>query len=395
MAEQRAAFLQLWVDGQPMTDARGRVSRLEVDERTDDASSFHLSLDMAPTDAGDWDALADGRFALLKRITISFGLGLPDSEAPDVQDVVFDGYITAVEPYFGPSRVPDSSLEVYGLDASCLMHLEERTRSFSGLSDAGIVRQLYGEYGFALDVQETAPVRDPARAVVLQRGTDAALVRWLARRNGYEAFVERKQGPVGAGANAAAECVGHFHLPRPDGPKQPDLSLIPRSTPSVIELKARWESHRPTELRGEHIDERTRRIRSAVVTAPRFPRMGTTSRADILKARMAAVLPRRPQTKAVGLQFVDVPHDVPEVENLAWADYREADWLAEANGTVQGLRYERILRARRPVGLVGAGKLMDGTWYVRGARHRWVWAEALARYEVDVDLARDALNGVA
>ncbi|RYZ31927.1 MAG: hypothetical protein EOO72_16075, partial [Myxococcaceae bacterium] len=147
MAEQRAAFLQLWIDGQPMTDARGRVTRLEVDERTDDASSFHLSLDMAPTDAGDWDALADGRFALLKRVTISFGLGAPDSEAPDVQEVVFDGYITAVEPYFGPSRVPDSSLEVYGLDASCLMHLEERTRSFSGLSDAGIVRQVYGEYG--------------------------------------------------------------------------------------------------------------------------------------------------------------------------------------------------------------------------------------------------------
>lgn len=395
MATQRGAFLNVWIDGQAMTDARSRVLRLEVDERADDASSFHASLDMAPTDSGDWDALADGRFALLKRITIGFGLGDPDGDAPDVQDVVFDGYITAVEPTFGRARVPDSSLELYGLDASCLMHLEERTRSFSGLSDAGIVRQIYGEYGFALDVQETAPVRDETRGVILQRGTDAELIRMLARRNGFEAYVERATGPVQTGGNAAKECVGHFHLPRPDGTAQPALELMPLATPSLMELKARWESHRPTELHGAHIDERTRRIRSAVVDKPRYGKMGTTGRADILKARLPAILPKRPQTVAVGLQYADVPHDVPEVENLAWADFREADWLAEASGVVQGLRYPKILRARRPVGLTGAGKLMDGTWYVRAARHRWIWDEETSRYEVDVELARNGLNGAA
>ena len=118
MAQQRSAFLDLWVDGVRMDDAMGRVLRLEVDERADDASSFHLSLDMAPTDAGDWDALADGRFGLLHRVTIGFGVGEPDGSTPDVREVVFDGYITAVEPVFGPSRVPDSSLELYGLRRS-------------------------------------------------------------------------------------------------------------------------------------------------------------------------------------------------------------------------------------------------------------------------------------
>jgi hypothetical protein len=393
--EQKTAFLQIWVDGAKMDDALGRVLRVEVDERSDEASSFHLSLDMAPTDQQDWDMLADDRFRLLHRMTIAFGIGGPDAKAPDTQDVVFDGYITAVEPSFGPARVPDSTLELYGLDASCLMHLEEKTRSFSGMSDADIARQIYGEYGFGADVQDTQPVRDPDRGVILQRGTDAELIRMLARRNGFEAYVERAPGPVSAGGNPGSEVVGHFHLPRTDGAPQPAMALMPVATPSVVELKARWESHRATEVHGAHIDERTRRIRSATVDKPRFPRMGKTSRADILTARLPAILPKQKDLKGVGLAYADVPHDTPEVDNLAWSDYLGADWLAEATGTLQGLRYPAVLRARRPVALTGAGKLMDGNWYVRTARHRWLWDDELVKYEVDIELLRDALNGVA
>ena len=395
MGKQRSAFLDLWLDGVKMEDAVGRVLRLEVDERADDASSFHLSLDMAPTQADDWDALADPRFGLLHRVTVGFGTGEPDATAPAVREVVLDGYVTAVEPVFGPARVPDSSLELYGLDASCLMHFEERTRAFAGLSDAGIAKQVYREYGFEVDVQETGPVREERRGVVLQRGTDAELLRMLARRNGYEAFVAPGPGPVRAGAAAARDNVGHFHLPRPELPPQPDLTLMPVATPSLVSLRARWESHRPTEVRAAHIDERTRRIRSASVTTSRLKKLGSTTRADILAARMAAILPKRPQTRGVGLQLADVPHEAREVENLAWSDFREADWLAEASGVVQGLRYPGVLRARRPVGVKGAGRTLDGTWYVRAARHRWTWDAPQPKYEVDVELARNALNQVA
>jgi hypothetical protein len=394
-ARQRTAFLRLWIDGARMEDALGRVLRVEVDERSDEASSFHLSLDMAPTDRQDWDMLADERFRLLHRVTIALGVGALDAEAPEVEDVVFDGYITAVEPSFGPARVPDSTLELYGLDASCLMHLEEKTRSFDGKTDSDIVKQVYGEYGFGVDVQDTKTVRDARRGAIVHRGTDAELIRTLARRNGFEAYVERAPGPVHAGGNPGKEVVGHFHLPRTDAQAQPAMTLMPVTSPSLIELKARWESHRATEIRGAHIDERTRRIRSTVVSAPRFPRMGKTSRADILSARLPAILPKQKDLKGVGLQLADVPHDASEVGNLAWSDYLGADWLAEATGTVQGLRYPRVLRARRPVGLSGAGRLMDGTWYVKTARHRWVWDDEMVKYEVDVDLCRDALNGVA
>jgi hypothetical protein len=389
-------YLDVWIDGASMADAAGLIRRLEVDERADDVSSFSMTLDQAPGD-GDWTALGDGRFQLLHRITIGFGLGDQTSNAPATKDVVFDGYITAVEPVFGVDRMSDSSLELSGLDASCVMHLEERQRRFEGMADSDIVKQIYGEYGFATPadtIEATKPTRDPNRGTMLQRGTDADFIRMLARRNGFEAYVERAPGAVKDGAAAAAECNGHFHRPRPDQTVQPTLSLTPHQAPTLIEMRARWESHRPAEIRADHIDERSRRIRSATITAPRFPRMGKTGRGDIIKSRLAAIVPKRADLVATGLAYVDVPHDETEVGNLAWSDFLAADWLVAATARVRAAMYPQILRARRPVDVKGAGKLLDGTWYIKSVRHRWIWDDEQNEYELDTEMVRDALNEV-
>jgi hypothetical protein len=393
MAQQNDVWLTLWIDGEPYEDTTGRVLELEVDERTDEASSFRLSLDMT-SEQGDWDLLADGRFALLHQIAIELGIGPTGATAPSDKAFVFQGYITAVEPRFGEKRVPDTSLELFGLDASCLMHLEERTRAWPDTTDADIVKTIYQSYGFSVDVTPTTTPRTSERGPLVQRSTDAEFVRMLARRNGVEAYVERTSDPMAKGAASGQEVVGHFHLPRLDATTQPVLELMPRTTPSLLELRARWDSHRPAAVLGSHIDERTRRLNSTKMDTPRYKRLGTTSRADILAQRLPVVLPSQPSAASVGLQFVDVPWAQTEVEDLAWADFREADWLVEAEGRVEGLRYPTVLRARRPVSVTGAGSLLDGTWYVRRTCHRWARNDADKRYEVSVDLARNALNGV-
>lgn len=397
MASEAIPYLDVWIDGKPMSDAEGTVRRVEVDERADDVSSFHMVLAMAPGE-GDWGRLDDGRFALLHRVTIGFGVGPPDKPTPDAKEVVFDGYVTAVEPCFGVDRSSESTLELHGLDASCLMHLEERQRRFEGMPDSEIVKQIYGEYGFSTGgdaIEATAPSRDPERGTMLQRGTDADFIRMLARRNGFEAYIERAPGPVAESAAAAAECVGHFHRPRPDRDKQPTLALTPHQTPTLIEMKARWESHRPTAIQVDHMDERTRRLQSSRVTEPRWKRMGKTGRAAIIQERLAAILPGRADLVPVGLQHVDVPHQEAEVGNLAWSDFLAADWLVEATARVRAVRYPTILRARRPVDVQGAGKLLDGDWYVKTVRHRWSWEDEENQYELDAGLVRDALNGAA
>ncbi len=392
-ATERTAYLTVWIDGQLWPEALGRVQHLRLEERADDATSFQMTIDMAPTE-GDWEPLNDGRFALLHRVTFQIGIGAEEGQSVDGQAVLFDGYITVVEPIFGEGRMPDSRLELYGLDASCLMHLEEKTKNWQAMADSDVVTQIYQSYGFDVDVDPTAPVRDDTRGTMIQRGTDAEFIRMLAKRNGYEAWVEPKAGQPQAGASVANQITGHFHLPRVDQPSQPSLGLTPLYSPVVTEFRARWESHHPTLIRTQHLDERTRRIRSSDVSVSRIKKLGTTGRGDILAARLSAVLPQQPTAQLIGLQYTDVPHDVPEVENLAWSDFLEADWLVKGRGTIDGLRYAQVLRARKPVDLVGAGQLLDGTWYVKSCLHKWDWDTKNPTYHVDVELERNALNGV-
>jgi hypothetical protein len=392
--EQRQSFVSVWIDGASMDDFDDRVQRLEVTERAMDASSFRMVMSMAPSDQGTWDLMDDERFELMRRITIAFGLGPYRSTEPETLTVVFDGYITSVEPYFGPHRVPDSTLEVAGLDASCLMHFEARPREWKGQSDADIVRTIYQSYGFATDVPDTAPTRHGHTASLLQRTTDAEFVRMLARRNGFECYVEPDDSEVEAKNHPDAHVIGHFHPPRLELDPQPALTLMPRTHPSLIELRARWDSHRPTTIVSRHIDPRSRRIQTAIQDKPRLKQLGKHTRHDLLREKLAP-LTRKATLNPIGLQHSHVPHHETELRSLAWADYLDSNWLAEATGKVQGLRYEQIIRARRPVDIQGCGELMDGPWYVRSACHMWKQNEPTQSYEIDIELVRNALGPVA
>ncbi|GAA3389416.1 phage late control D family protein [Cryptosporangium minutisporangium] len=423
---QRRPVLRLWLDGVPLEKLGDWVLQVEVEERCDEASSLRLSVDLSPIHgsdaAGDWDALERGSFAadaavpdfgLLRRVTVQFGLESDDPDGPEISSTVFDGYLTAVEPVFGEARVPDSRLELTGVDASCLMHFETVTRTWSDLTDVQIAREIFTRYGFAVvdagkpgaTLEDGGLDRPGARAVLVQRATDAEFLRMLARRNGFEAYVAPGPGPVTAGPHPAGSVVGHFHSPAVALPEQPALALFPRDAPTLASFRARYDSHQPTRIMGWHIDEQTRLLQRVTVSDPGYRRMGSHSRADVLATRLAAIQPVRHGTsptpmESVDVQTSDVPHSAAEVTALARAELRLIDWFAAGTGTVLCERYPVILRAGRPIGLTGAGHLLDGSWYVRAVRHRWgvdpdeaTVEQSIRRYEADVTLVRNALGG--
>ena len=41
------------------------------------------------------------------------------------------------------------------------------------------------------------------------------------------------------------------------------------------------------------------------------------------------------------------------------------------------------------------GGTLDGTWYVKLVRHCWTWDDEQDQYELETELVRDGLNGVA
>ncbi|SDZ14769.1 hypothetical protein SAMN05444365_10621 [Micromonospora pattaloongensis] len=426
---QRRPELRLWLDGRPVQRPGDWVLQLEVEERSDEASSLRLVVDMSPIagdrGAGDWDVLEHASFAedllipdfrLLRRVTVEFSLvsDVPDDEP--IAGVVFDGYLTAVEPVFGESRVPDSRLELTGLDASCLMHFETVTRTWADITDAQIATEIYRKYGFAVtgpgaagrgtSVEDGGLDRPLRRAVLVQRATDAEFLRLLARRNGFETYVEPGQGPVREGPHPGDTLTGHFRSPSVEPPEQPPLELFPRDAPSLIAFRARYDSHQPTRVLGWHIDEQSRRLRRTDVGDPGYRRMGTHSRADVLAERLGAIRPVRVATsqhptQSADLQTTDVPHSDAELDALARAQLRLVDWFAVGSGTVMCERYPSIVRSRRPITVSGAGHLLDGPWYVQAVRHRWgvdptdpETEPSMRRYEADVTLVRNALGGM-
>ncbi len=441
-AGQRRATLRLWLDGEPLAAFGDSVLSLEVDERADEASTLRMTLDLSPVATGagegDWDALEYGAFAeahglpafrLLSRVTVQ--LGLADATGPggsaggsaEATATVFDGFVTAVEPVFGESRVPDSILVLMGIDASCLMHLETITRPWHGLADAQIAAELFGKYGF--DASPDATIEDGRvsriadRPGLVQRGTDAEFLRMLARRNGFEWYVEPAGGRVRPGSHPGTDVVGHFHSPRVDGPEQPVLSLFPREAPTLKAFRARYDSHQPARIRSWHVDEQSRLLQRVDVADTGLTRMGSHSRADVLTERLAAIQPlRRGAATTAGpgslvgaggagglttldIASGDVPHSAVELLALARAGLRTTDWFVSGRGTVQAERYGAILRPRRPVRISGAGHLLDGRWYVQGVRHRWgvdpedpQQEQTVRRYEADVTVVRNALGGL-
>lgn len=425
----RPPYLRIWLDGVAVESLAGSVLSVDVEERADEASSARILLDLSPVglseDAGDWDALEHGPFAqarglpgfrLLSRVTIALGFEAADAD-PAVTATVFDGFVTAIEPVIGRNRVPDSYLILTCLDASCLMHLETVTRTWDELTDAQIAAEIFGKYGFASTpgdtIEDGGVSRDAATPGLVQRGTDAEFLRMLARRNGFEWYLE-PTGVVHAGAHPGRDVVGHFHSPRVDATPQPVLALFPRLAPTLQTFRARFDSHQPSRVRSWHIDERSRALQRVDLEDTALTRMGSHGRGSVLAERLGTIQPVRAGATTAGepggpgslpatLDIVsgNVPHSPVELANLARASLRVADWFVVGSGTVQCDRYPQVVRSRRPVTVSGAGHLLDGLWYCQGVRHRWgvdpadpEREQSVRRYEADVTVVRNALGGL-
>jgi hypothetical protein len=286
------------------------------------------------------------------------------------------------------------------------------------VTDADIARTIFRKYGFTVtdeSVEDTSPVRAIERGAMIQRCTDAEFLRLLARRNGYETYVEAAEGEVAAGAHPGAAIIGHFHRQRPDTtPVQDALELFPDEAPSVIEFRARWDALLPTRMRAWRLDEQSRLIERADITEPGWRRLGERPRVDAIRERLEQVsfgaesTPAGTETtepdrlEASEIQTGLTPHHATELGAMATSAFRDADWFVTGEGIVRGERYARIVRARRPIELRGASSQLDGTWYCRAARHRWARDanlepgeesnQVVRRYEVDVTLVRNGLG---
>ncbi|HHM05330.1 MAG TPA: phage late control D family protein [Gammaproteobacteria bacterium] len=338
---QQVSYTLTIADAPASAELLAAVREIEVEDHAELADMLRLKLAVAVREDGSaWDVLDENLFQRLTRLRIDVTVGsrrVPLTEA----------YVIETRSEF--SNAPGGSmLEVVAMDPTSLMNLEEKVRPWPDMADSDIASTIFGEYGFAAQVDQTQPTRQELDRTVMQRGTDIQFLRHLAERNGFECYVELNEN------SGAVE--GHFHAPRSDAAPQGVLTVNMGTATNVNQFKASFDMLGPVTAEARNVDVGNQSDQDANIE----------TQADELgeQASTPSDQPRRVLVANTGLA------EAGELQTYAQAVVDRAAWAIRAEGELSTVTYGGVLRAKRPVNVRGAGRQFSGTYYVEKVLHR-------------------------
>ena len=320
------------------------LREIEVETAVGQASIFRLHFDLSRNAIGDFDVLAIDIFRPLVPITVrvSAGLGIPQA--------LINGYIRDAR--LGAANEPGAStLEVVGMDAlgTIMTHIQQPF-TWPNLPDSEVARAIFAKYAMLPLVVPTPPLRTMVDTTTTQRANDGAYLHQLAERNAYELYVQ--PDPV-AGLD-----VGHFHPPLALAPPQGVLSIDFGTQTNLLDLSVANDMLQPTSVVAVSSEPRTRVPIPAIAPASIEPPMG-------LEPTLLRIIP-----PPIERQVQSDAASPAEAQMQALSRATETSRAVRANGTVDGLRYNRPLLAGLPVLIRGGGRQYSGLYYVTSVTHR-------------------------
>ncbi len=349
----------IWINDEEALDVFADLLEMEVEEDHRLASVFRIKLSMHKDEDGFWGYLDDQRARLWNKVAVSVAL---DGEEQDL----IEAYVTQIRPHHDAEE-DQSYVEILGMDATCLMSLEEKIKDWPGKSDSDIAREIFQSYNLTSEVDETGPAPAEEEMTVIQRETDIQFLRRLARRNGFECFV--KGG------------VGNFRKPALAEPPLPVLAAHFGDETNLISFDARSDALRPVKVTMHRLDPVAKELQEAVVEAAAQKQLGLEGALSL--APPEGVTPRMFVKQAVASSLA-------EMQNLSRALLEESTWFVEGRGEIDSSLYDAILEARRLVPIKGVGEAFSGIYYVTSVRH--VFRDE--RYTQQFTARRNALTPV-
>jgi hypothetical protein len=324
----------------PYIDA---LRTIEVETSTETAGMFRLHFELSQTALGDFDALQIDLFRPLLPIQIRVSLGNGLSEA------LINGYVK--EANLSASSQPGmSTLDVVGMDATgTQMNLQDKIMPWPNLPDSVIALTIFGQYALLPVVVPTSSVRVILETTTIQRATDIGFLKQLARRNGYECFVQ--PDPV-VGID-----TGYFGPPKLTLPPQAVLSVNFGTATNMEKFDVAYDMLQPTSALAVAVDPKTKAPVPAVAPLATEPPMG-------LEPTLSRILPP-PMIRPAGTDAANAGELSATVLSIAARSSRSI----RGSGEVDGFNLGHVLRPGLPILVRGAGRQHSGLYYVTRVTH--------------------------
>ncbi len=381
---------QLLLNGQsadpPLYNA---IESLEVEENIDLPGAVQLKLPISRTDSGDLEYVSDPRFQPLVNLAVvvvpvtttgagataalagaAAGQGVGGGGGPGPQ-CIFDGYILSHKVHL-ETGLTNSTLTVWGQDASWLMNLEEKVKEWADVTDAAVANSIFGDYGItpsSTNLTDDSPSHSAPAHSLMQRGSDIQFLRTLARRSGKFCRVSCAGQP--------GQRTGYFATPQLSGDPAANLSVNDLQTWTVSTLDLSWDATLATSVIA----------RQAVFTDPDEDGVTADTSATGLTAlgtRLLAAFTGSPLTVMLA-----APADTAgELLLRAQGLLRESTWFVRCEGETDVARLGAVLRVGAVVTLDGVGPLHSGRYLVWSVRHT-ISADA---HKMKFVLARNAVG---
>lgn len=325
----------------------------ELDIRLSDSepSGFRMVLRAGrsgPTDFLETPLVADPRFNRGSRLVVSI---LFDA----VPTVIFDGLVS--ERYVSPGEgASQGRIVLLGHDLSFEMDREVKNVERPAMDEmtiANLIALSYAQFGIIPMVMPPMVIDPPlpVERTPQQRCSDWDYLNEMARRHGYETYVE--PGPV------PLTNILYWGPPIRTGIPQRTLTVSSGPVTDAYDIQAANSAEELTAVETQVQDRQTGATMPVRAMMPSQTPLGAVPEGA---ARMGQTRTTRIETS--GLTFAQaMARAQAEVD-------RSARRVVRVTGTVDSLRYNGALKARDQVYLRGAGLTFDGVYKVAEVRHR-------------------------
>jgi phage protein D len=360
-----ASSYQLLLSGQPADQTLiTLLVSLDVEENMDLPAAVQITLPVSRESSGNLTYVADPRFAPLASVAVlasggaaggggGFTSALGASAGASGVQCIFDGYVLSQKLHL-ETGTTNSSVSVWGQDASWLMNMTEHVKEWTDVTDADVASSIFGDYGITpsdQNAQDDSPTHTADGHSLMQRGSDIQFLRMLARRNGKVCRI--------ACADTPGQRTGFFAKPKLDGDPAATLTVTDPSNWTVQSLDIDWDVSKPSAVVA----------RQALFTDAS---QGGVS-ADTSDSGLAALGDRRigdfvgkPMTV-----LLNAPVDTAgELTLRAQSVLRDAGWFLRCEGETDVDRLGVVLRAGMVVSIDGLGAIHSGKYVVWSVRHK-------------------------